>query len=118
MPSIRHVEFAGQEGEALQRFYTELFGWPMAKRSPGGHDYFDFAAGDRVSGGIRHEPDGPAETIVYVDVTDLDAAIARAVELGARVRIPALDGDGVRFALIVDPAGNTIGLLEGEARAG
>lgn len=117
MPSIRHVEFAGQDGEALQRFYTELFGWPMAKRSPGGHDYFDFAAGDRVSGGIRHEADGPGETIVYVDFDDLDEALSRAVALGASVRIPPLARDGGRFALVVDPAGNTIGLLEDEPSA-
>lgn len=113
MARTRHIEVAGTDGSALRDFYGTLFDWPMTPRAGAAFDYFDFEAGPELSGGIRHEPEGPAEVVMYVGVDDLHATVARATEQGAEVRIPPMDHGGGRFALVVDPAGNTLGLLEG-----
>jgi predicted enzyme related to lactoylglutathione lyase len=40
--------------------------------------------------------------------------VATAKSLGAAVRIPPMQHDGLRFALIQDPEGNPIGLTQHE----
>jgi predicted enzyme related to lactoylglutathione lyase len=111
---IVHIEFAGKDGHALEAFYRELFGWDSRRETPGGHDYGRFtpAGGSAVTGGIRHEPEGPAETVVYVRVADVARSAERAQELGGRVRLGPMTHDERIFAIVEDPAGNPVGLLD------
>ncbi len=111
---IIHVEFAGPDGGALEAFYADLFGWKSSRDRPGGHDYGRFAPGGDAppSGGIRHEPEGPAETVVYVRVADVARSAARAQELGGRVRLGPMTHEERTFAIVEDPAGNPVGLLD------
>jgi PhnB protein len=53
------------------------------------------------------KPGTPASVTLHLDVTDCDAAIARAAAAGATVKMPAMDmfwGD--RYGRIVDPFGH------------
>jgi predicted enzyme related to lactoylglutathione lyase len=111
---IAHVEFAGPDGGRLEGFYEGLFGWKSRRERPAGHDYGRFAPGGDAppSGGIRHEPGGPAEVVVYVAVPDVSASADRAVSLGGRIRIAPLSAGDRDFAVIEDPAGNPVGLIE------
>lgn len=111
---VVHFEIAGRDGEALERFYAELFGWEISVTSAGGHRYayVDTGAEEAVRGGIRHEPEGSAEIVLYVRVEDLEAMVQTAESAGATVRIPPMESGELRFAVIADPAGNPIGLLE------
>lgn len=83
--------------------------------------YFDepFYVGFDIDGfelGLR-PADGPLQpgaggATAYLAVEDVDAELARWVELGARVREPAQDvGEGIRVASLLDPSGNVIGLI-------
>lgn len=65
-----------------------------------------------VTGGIRHEPKGKAELVFYVEVDDLPAALAQAQELGATVRIPIITTPDLTFAMITDPEGNPVGMIQ------
>jgi predicted enzyme related to lactoylglutathione lyase len=112
MGKIGHIEFAGTDGAALKDFYSGLFGWDISRRDVGGFDYFDIATGAGFTAGIRHEPEGCAEIVVYIDVEDVDTAVATAQELGAGVRISPTEYGDLRFALITDPQGNPIGLTQ------
>jgi len=109
---ISHIEFAGPDAESLRAFYGQLFGWGTSGRDVGGYRYFDIEMPGDLTGGIRHEPQGAAEVVAYVEVDDLDTSVQRAEALGAKVRIPLKSLGAVRFALVEDPGGNPIGLIE------
>jgi len=112
MSRIRHIEIAGTDGGRLRAFYEGLFGWEISHRPVEEYDYYDVNLGEELTAGIRHEPDGPAEIVIYVEVGDLDQAVEIAEELGARVRIPPMEHGELRFALIEDPEGNPVGLTQ------
>lgn len=113
---VVHIEIAGQDGEKLEDFYSRLFGWSIARRIVGpGFPYGQIdtiAKSASVTGGIRHEPEGKAELVFYVEVDDLPAALAQAQELGATVRIPIITTPDLTFAMITDPEGNPVGMIQ------
>jgi predicted enzyme related to lactoylglutathione lyase len=82
--------------------------------------YFDqpFYVGFTVGGfELGLDPNAPAATdggpTAYWGVTDIDAAFARLRDLGASERSPIQDvGDGIRVAVLRDPFGNAIGIID------
>ena len=114
MNEITHIEFAGVAGEKLEAFYRGLFGWTFRKSSPGGFSYFraELAATDGPTVGIRHEPEGPAEVIPYFRVEDVSESAARAEELGGSIRIAPMSTPEFTFAVVLDPEGNPVGLIQ------
>ena len=63
----------------------------------------------------------PPHWVDFVRVTDISAAVAKATQLGGRVLVePRQDRHGATLALIADPTGARVGLLEwtGAPRAG
>lgn len=112
MARIKHIEFAGTDGASLRDFYGQLFDWPTSRRESAGFDYYDVDTGGDFSTGIRHEPEGCAEIVVYVEVENVERAVERARGLGARVRIPPMAHGALAFALIEDPQGNPVGLTQ------
>ncbi|MHC4989507.1 MAG: VOC family protein [Planctomycetota bacterium] len=111
---IVHFEIAGCDGAALESFYSSLFDWAIERREIGGFPYgrVKTGAGQAFDGGIRHEPDGAPEVVLYVEVPDLEAAMARAKHLGATVRIPPMTAGEVTFGMILDPEGNPVGIVQ------
>ena len=103
MSRIKHIEIAGVDGFKLQAFYGELFGWGTSHRDVGGFDYHDVDIPGELTAGIRHEPKGKPEVVVYVEVTDLEGSIEKAEALGGSTRIPPTQHGSLRFALITDP---------------
>jgi predicted enzyme related to lactoylglutathione lyase len=47
---VIHVEVVGKDGEALQRFYKDVFGWSLDTNNPGG--YGMYRQDDGLTGGI------------------------------------------------------------------
>ncbi len=104
-----------------QAFYGALFGWTFeaAFDGPGselGRDYWLVRREGASIGGLQHagagQPPPGAGVRLYVQVDDLEATVARAVELGATVergRTP-LGGDDFWFANVLDPQGISLGL--------
>lgn len=116
MPNpLAHFEIAGRDGEALESFYSQLFDWSITRRDAGGFPYGDIDTGANpgLTGGIRHEPTGQPEIVLYFKVPDLQAAVDQAQNLGAKLRIPPMETPEIKFAMIEDPEGNPVGLLEG-----
>lgn len=97
---------------AAARWYTRL---------TGAHPYFEepFYVGFSLGGyelGIRPTKEGqPVQTgsaTAYWGVPDVDAAVARALELGASELEPVMDvGGGIRLGAVRDPFGNALGLI-------
>jgi predicted enzyme related to lactoylglutathione lyase len=54
--TVVHVEVTGKNGEALQKFYKDIFGWDLDTNNPGG--YGMYRQGDGLTGGIGTSTDG------------------------------------------------------------
>jgi len=109
-------EVIGKDGPKLRDFYGELFGWTFTL-PPSGFDYgmtppFDNGVGVGVGSGSH--PEGPDMTTVYAGVQDPQAALDRAVELGASVFMPVTQmAENTWVAFFTDPEGNIFGLYKG-----
>lgn len=96
-------------------FYSRLLGWTTEDMEmPGGSTYTMFKQGDTmVAGCIQPDkPGAPTMWMNYILVEDLDAAAARAVELGATICIERVDLPMGSFVTIVDPQGAMISFWE------
>ncbi len=108
--AIVHVEFAGPEEGPLQGFYHGLFDWPVKTMGPG---YALVETPDGSPNGAVREAES-AEMTIGIGVADLDASVARAVELGGTVVMPPTDNGYVNKAMVSDPAGNVLSLIEND----
>ena len=83
---IVHAEVVGKDGPALQDFYGKLFDWKQNTDLPGGYAMTDHEDSGIVLG-TGPAPDGGAGWVTfYVSVADLDATLAKAVDLGGQRR--------------------------------
>ena len=99
---------------AAKQFYGELMGWQMEPFGPA-KDYFVLKIGDAGVGGMMKTPQAgmPATWLAYVTVADVDAAVAKATQLGGKVCAPPFDVPQVgRCAVITDPQGAALGLFK------
>jgi len=102
--------------DAAAGFYGELFGWEIQETRPEPERYLAILNGDARNGGIRGAtpPDFPPHWLVYFAVEDLDAAMARAGELGGAVHAGPIDIGPGRLAVVADPQGAFFALYEGQ----
>jgi predicted enzyme related to lactoylglutathione lyase len=109
-----------REAEVAQPFYEELFGWMVTPLDLGTTVYRALTANEKSVGGIVQEPNlpegVPSHWVCYVLVEDLDACVARGTEAGGAVLVPPhpIPGKG-RFAMVKDPVGAVLALLELDA---
>jgi hypothetical protein len=112
-------ELHTKDREKANPFYNTLFGW-TAEAVPVGPDYTyhllkrkgsdEAFAGSHQQG--EEEKDVPSHWLVSLGTNDVDAAVAKASELGATVVIPPADIPNIgRFSVLMDPQGAAFGLL-------
>jgi uncharacterized protein len=118
---VLHFEIIGSDGDALRDYYAQLFGWSFDTANPMGYGLVDRAAnldagGVGIGGGIGAGPAGYAGHVTfYVGVPDVEAALARAVELGGRrIMGPYRVTDDVEIGQIADPEGHLVGLVRSD----
>ncbi len=116
--SWHELHSADTDGSA--KFYTQLLGWTTNSMDMGGGNiYTMFMNGERPVAGMINPPsrkgDVPTAWANYITVKDLDATVAKAQELGAKLSMPpmAIPGKG-RFAAFTDPQGAMIAFWEFE----
>jgi predicted enzyme related to lactoylglutathione lyase len=115
MPNpVVHFEIVGRDGPALQKFYSDAFGWKVDAENPMNYGMVD-NGGEGINGGISApEEGGSGHVTVYIQVDDLDAALAKIeAEGGKTVAAPMEIPNMVTFALFNDPEGNLVGLVKG-----
>ena len=110
---VIQVEIVGKDQKALQRYYSDLFGWAFDTSAPGGYGMTDPAT-TGVTIGVGATPDGSAGHVTgYVTVSDIDATLAKVTDLGGSVIMPKFSpAPGVQIALVADPEGHILGLTE------
>jgi uncharacterized protein len=116
---VVHFEVVGKDGPALQSFYSELFGWKLDTNNPMGYGVVvreDNVNSDGVGigGGVGQGPEGyPGHVTFYVEVPDVEAALAQAESLGGtRMMGPDEVMEGLVIGLFTDPEGHIVGLVK------
>jgi uncharacterized protein len=102
-------------------FYGGLFGWEFEDQPAGDGDAYTLCRlqGRDVAGIHRHDPDEGIGWASSVAVDDLEAATARARELGAAVLAEPFDVHGAgRKAVLRDPSGAVVSLWQPQGHAG
>jgi predicted enzyme related to lactoylglutathione lyase len=104
MPSAPIVFFdiAGPDAAKLKEFYAGNFGWEI--------DAANGITTPGLKGTFRQDP---PETLIYLGVPDIDAALKKITASGGSVLFPrTVVPKVVTLALFKDPAGNRMGLVE------
>ncbi len=117
---VVHFEVIGKDGDRLKGYYSELFGWEIASNNPMNYgmvqrDGNTTADGIGIGGGVGQGPEGyDGHVTFYVEVPDVEAALAKAESLGGtRVMGPAEVMDGLVLGQFKDPEDHVIGLVTG-----
>ena len=121
MSRVVHFELTGPEPEKLVDFYTKAFGWHFGPME-GLTDYWYITTGKRetpgINGGLgRGEP---IRTVyLCIDVPNLDAALKAVEDNGGKMLEGRRDIPHIGwYATFEDPAGNQVGMMEEDEKAG
>jgi predicted enzyme related to lactoylglutathione lyase len=116
---VVHFEVIGKDGDKLRDYYGELFGWQFDTDNPMDYgivtrDGNVNAEGVGIGGGVAKGPDGyDGHVTFYVQVDDIEAALAKAESLGgARIFGPDAVMEGLVLGQFTDPEGHVIGLVQ------
>ncbi len=116
---VVHFEILGKDWESLKSYYSELFGWEIDSNNPMNYgivqcDQNVNADGIGIGGGVGESPEGyPGHVTFYVEVPDVEAALAKAEGLGgSRIMGPLKVTEGVEIGHFGDPEGHLIGVVK------
>ncbi len=116
---VVHFEVIGKDGEKLRSYYSELFGWEIDADNPMKYGIVPREGnvsddGIGIGGGIGPVPEGyPGHITFYVEVPDVEAALAKAESIGgSRMMGPEKMMDQVEIGMFSDPEGHMVGVVK------
>lgn len=119
---VVHFEVVGQDGPALNKFYSELFGWEIDSNNPIGYGMIPregnlnpdgIGIGGGIMGAMPGMPEHSGHVTVYVEVPDIEVALKQAEALGGTRRMGPDDvPGGPTIGQFADPEGHLIGLIQ------
>jgi len=117
---VVHFEVIGKDGEKLQGYYSKLFGWQIDSNNPMNYGMVQREGntnsdGVGIAGGVAAGPERyDGHVTFYVEVPDVEAALAKAEELGGtRVMGPDEVMEGLVLGHFQDPEGHLVGVVSG-----
>jgi predicted enzyme related to lactoylglutathione lyase len=127
--SVGHFEIYADKVDTLAQFYSSLFDWSIEKMPNMDYHWIKTTETDEqgmptkpggINGGMIARPAGYGDRawVNYVNVDSVDAAVAKATQLGAKVTKEkgAVPGMGW-FAMFVDPEGNPFAVWQMDSNA-
>jgi len=104
------IDVMAPDPDAARAFYQAVFGWEYDIGGPEFGGYTTARLGDRMAAGISGPMPGappmPSAWSLYFATSNIEADVARAVELGAKVQYPAMViGEFGSMAGCEDPTG-------------
>jgi len=115
---VVHAEIRSQDPDATRAFFGELFGWRYSDGAYPGYTFVDTGAEGALPTAISPlQGDGDA-VLFFVGVEDVEAALARAEQLGGRIVQPVQNVPGVSFGVLADPQGHLVGVANSESEPG
>jgi hypothetical protein len=112
-PQIVHWEIQSQSPDKLHGFYAGVFGWKVDANNPMNYGMVSSGGDDGINGGIGGSPAPGSRVLVYANVDDINASLAKVETHGGRTIMPRTDVGPVIMALYTDPEGNVMGIIEG-----
>jgi len=110
--SIAWFEIGTGDPTGAEQFYGDVFGWTVAHDDTP-YQFFSTGGGDGLPGGLfATKGELPDYAIFTVLVEDVEATCRKTEAAGGKVqRPPQVNPAGVRFAYLLDPAGNLFGVF-------
>ena len=116
---VVHFEIMGRDGAGLASFYSQLFDWKVDANNPMNYGVVAREEnlnpdGIGIGGGIGEMPGNEAGFVtVYVEVPDIEAALAKVESLGGtRIMGPEMVMEGLEVGIFTDPEGHPFGLVK------
>jgi len=116
---VVHFEIIGKDAEKLKSYYSDLFGWEIDSKNPMNYGIVQREGnvspeGIGIGGGVGAGPEGyPGHVTFYIEVPDVEAALAKAESLGgSRMMGPEKVMEQVEIGLFNDPEGHTVGVVK------
>ena len=116
---VVHFEIIGKDAEKLRSYYSDLFDWEFDSDNPMNYGLVQRegntnADGIGIGGGVGAGPDGYSGHVTfYIEVPDVEAALAKAESLGgSRMMGPQQMMGQVEIGLFNDPEGNLVGVVK------
>jgi len=114
--TIVGLDLTVADAPGVRDFYASVIGWAPEPLNMGSYDDYMMLANGEPVAGVCHRSGGnadlPAQWLTYIAVDDLRASLAQVAEHGGEVlRAPTTTAPG-GFALIKDPAGATLALMQ------
>jgi uncharacterized protein len=109
-------ELSSPDFDGSTAFYSGLFGWSVEPFEGSPTPYLSIKNGEANNGGIRElsPPGMPPNWLVYFGVEDIDAALAKAGELGGTTMFGPQDIQIAKIAVVKDPQGAVFALYAGQ----
>jgi predicted enzyme related to lactoylglutathione lyase len=119
-------QLATTDLDGAEKFYSAAFGWELAgpppEGQPEGGDYFMWHVADQrweegIAGGMRMEsgqfpPGVPPHWMVYLAVDNAEDAVETTRSAGGQVMVEPTDIPVGRLAVMTDPQGAALGVIE------
>jgi uncharacterized protein len=123
---VVHFEVVGKDGDKLQSYYAELFGWNINSDNEMNYGMVDgkdnkTADGNvGIGGGVGQGPEGYGGHVTfYVAVPDVEQALQKAESLGGKRVMGPEDIMGmVVLGQFTDPEGNLVGVVKDQSPEG
>jgi predicted enzyme related to lactoylglutathione lyase len=116
---VVHFEILGKDAPKLTKYYSELFGWDIDSNNPMNYGMVAREGnvnpdGIGIGGGIGPVPEGyEGHVTIYIEVPDVEAALAKAESLGGkRVMGPEEIMGQVELGQFTDPEGHLVGVVK------
>jgi len=122
-----HFEIPSDDLEKMMDFYREVFDWKLIELTgPGMNNVIlhTVPTDDRgmlkepgVNGGMYKRTERAQMPVNYVSLESVDDYLQKVVKNGGRVLVPSTEVSNIGFiALINDPEGNPLGLIQPRER--
>ena len=104
---ILFIDIAGEDSQALNKFYSEIFGWEISDKGQ-----FTIPIVSPIQASIRKDP---SEKRIYIGVENITTTLSKIEERNGTIDKKRFEVQGlVVLGLFKDPAGNPMGLVEME----
>jgi predicted enzyme related to lactoylglutathione lyase len=112
--AVMQFQMISKTPDETAQFYSALFGWRVNDNNPMGYRQIDTGSTAGIQGGIwPAPPQAPNFVQLFMLVEDVNASVARATELGAKLLIPPTRlPEGDEMAVLHDPQGMSFGLWQ------
>ena len=115
--SLTWNELSTRDPEAAKRFYSAVFGWDPHTHGEGSEAYTEWHLSGKSIGGMMQTPAQvpaavPPYWLSYFTVSDTEATVKKAQDLGAQVLVPPTTIPQGVFAVLTDPAGAAFAVIK------